>query len=123
MFLDDDMLTLQLMERIARYLGHETQTCSFPEQAMQMMVTFRPELVMVDMSLNQVNGLDIIRQLRGIEDFAAIPFVVVSAGNTLEDERLARAAGAVGYIQKPMGVDKLAEVVAQYVPNSQPQSP
>jgi DNA-binding NtrC family response regulator len=43
--------------------------------------------------------------------------------NTLEDERLARAAGAVGYIQKPMGVDKLAEVVAQYVPNSNPNHP
>jgi two-component SAPR family response regulator len=67
MFLDDDMLTLQLMKRIARYLGMKPRPASLPEQAMQMMVTFRPELVMVDMSLNKVNGLVSSGSLRGIE--------------------------------------------------------
>lgn len=71
----------------------------------------RPDLVILDLGLPDVDGLDVIRQLRG---WSSVPVIVLSARSREEEKVAALDAGADDYLTKPFGVDELtARIRAQ----------
>jgi DNA-binding response OmpR family regulator len=114
LFLDDDMLTLQLMEKIAIRMGYEAIICDAAEDAHKAIIEKKPDMVLVDMSLKEMSGLSFIRSIRTLPEAAKIPIVVVSAGTALDDETEALKAGATGYVQKPLTPDVMIRVVQKY---------
>lgn len=80
--------------------------------ALEMTLTEHPGLVLMDINLPRLDGLEVIRRLRATEGFADLPIVVTSAlsGN---GERL-RDAGANHYLSKPIDLDKLDELLDRY---------
>jgi DNA-binding response OmpR family regulator len=114
LFLDDDNLTLQLMGKIATRIGHEAITCDSVQDARRALQEHHPDILLIDLSLKEMSGLSFIRELREIPEFTRTPMVVVSAGSTLQDESDALAAGASGYILKPVGPDALLGIIKKY---------
>jgi|WetSurMetagenome_2_1015567.scaffolds.fasta_scaffold82141_2 DNA-binding response OmpR family regulator len=114
LFLDDDVLTLQLMEKIASRLGHEAITCDSADDALHLAVTRHPDIILIDLSLKDMSGLSFVRNLRRIPEFETLPMIIASAGSTLQDEMDALDSGATGYVLKPVGPDTMIRIINQY---------
>jgi two-component system, OmpR family, phosphate regulon response regulator PhoB len=73
----------------------------------------RPDLLLLDVMLPDGNGLEILAQLRGRPDFAALPIVLLTVKAELSDIRKGLELGADGYITKPYSKNQLAEVISR----------
>jgi two-component system cell cycle response regulator DivK len=81
---------------------------------------FSPDLVITDIQLPHVSGLDLIRLLRADDQLANVPIMAVTAYAARGDEERIRAAGAQAYVSKPISVVKFAETVEQLLPKPEP---
>ncbi|MDG4552819.1 MAG: response regulator [Candidatus Competibacter sp.] len=72
-----------------------------------------PVLILLDLKLPRVDGLDVLRQLKAHSSYRAIPVVVLTSSDEDRDVREAYDLGANSYIVKPMDFDKFMDVVAQ----------
>jgi CheY-like chemotaxis protein len=111
LFIDDDDLTLQLMEKMTHLLGHEAHLSMTEVEAMAYVQNAPPDAILVDLRLRETNGLDLIERMRlSLPETADIPMYVVSAGRGSDDEEEARSVGAAGFIRKPISLDQLSSI-------------
>jgi CheY-like chemotaxis protein len=75
------------------------------EDAQEMLGSLTPDLILMDMQLPGMDGLSLVRLLKADETRAAIPIVAISAHAMSRDIELARAAGCIDYITKPITDD------------------
>lgn len=114
LFIDDDTNTLELMEKISQILGHQAITCPQASLAVQYALQDNPDLIMVDVNMQEFNGFDVVRQIRqNITQFDT-PILILSASDPDEDTNRALIAGASGYIPKPLTIDGLTKVLEKY---------
>jgi two-component system cell cycle response regulator DivK len=78
----------------------------------------RPDLVIMDIQLPKLSGLDATRQLRADPATAAIPIIVITSFALAGDEDKAREAGATAYLAKPYSPRELLETIRQLAPES-----
>jgi CheY-like chemotaxis protein len=83
------------------------------EQALALARSLRPHLVILDLMMPRLNGLDVLSKLKADPELTATPVLVVTAQPASEDE--ARAKGADGVIVKPFGPEELADLAADLV--------
>ena len=87
-----------------------------------MMTEEKPDLVLLDIMMPEISGLDILRQMRKDPMLANIPVVVVSAKSMPADIRNGLEAGASTYLTKPVGFLELKEAVERALDNQSPAS-
>jgi len=75
----------------------------------------RPDLVLMDIQLPDVSGLDAVRQLKGDPQTLAIPVIAVTAFAMAGDERRALDSGCDGYIAKPIMLREFLAIVEKFV--------
>lgn len=114
LYIDDDVLVLQLMSKIANLLGFQVITCTSPRKGLALAAREKPSVIMVDMQMDEMNGPEFVRALRGSPDIAHLPVLVCSAGVSYIDEEQARRAGADGFLQKPLSLQQITQVVQTY---------
>jgi two-component system cell cycle response regulator DivK len=108
---EDNELNLKLFCDLLRAHGHETAPVRDGRDAFARAVAFRPELIITDIQLPHVTGLDLIASFRADPDLAGVPIMAVTAYAGLGDEERIRAAGANAYVSKPISVLKFMDVV------------
>ena len=84
-------------------------------EALSLMESVRPDLVLTDVMMPEVNGLELIRRLRADPVLGRVPTVVVSALVKREEQAAAMDAGADAFIPKPFSVRQLRETIAHYL--------
>jgi CheY-like chemotaxis protein len=84
-------------------------------EGLSLIESVRPDLVLTDVMMPQVNGLELIRRLRADPVLGQVPTVVVSALVKREDQEAALSAGADAFIAKPCSVQQLRETIAHYL--------
>jgi len=87
-----------------------------------MMTEEKPDLVLLDIMMPEISGLDILRQMRKDPTLANVPVVVVSAKSMPADIRNGLEAGASTYLTKPVGFLELKEAVERALDNQSPAS-
>lgn len=117
LFIDDDILTLDLMGKVAELLGHEALLSPNAASALEMAVNEKPNLILVDLSLPDRDGIDLIQTLRSLPSTAATPVFLLSAGIASKTAEAARLAGAAGCLEKPISLDVLNRVISSFVKN------
>ena len=101
----------------AEFLGIEFEvvTAADGEQALDLMRSHLPDVLVTDLSLPGIDGFELIARVRADTSFPAIPIVCLSGYGGHAHEQRARAAGCDRILQKPCMPDKLAEIVAELV--------
>lgn len=114
LFIDDDVLSLQLMSRATTILGFQSILSTSPRRGLRLAADQKPALVMVDMQMDEMDGAEFVRQMRSEPDLAALPVVLCSASADFDIETRARTAGANGVFQKPICIDDLRKIINTY---------
>jgi CheY-like chemotaxis protein len=111
LIIEDEADAAELFAEMMRVSGFRVLKTSSSTPALSLIATEKPDLIILDIMMPEVSGLDILRQLRQDSTLAAIPVVVVSAKSMPADIRVGMEAGASTYLTKPVGFLELKEAV------------
>ncbi|MGZ4707294.1 MAG: PAS domain S-box protein [Acidimicrobiales bacterium] len=102
-----------LVERALRRLGPSVEVVSVGtgREAIDLARTFRPDVILLDLHLPDMDGADVLTELRADWRTAAVPVIVVSADATLDTIAALDDLGAVAYLTKPIELDRLEETL------------
>src|SRR5207249_5052279 len=100
--------------------GHEVFVSSTGEDALAEATRSQPELVILDLALPDMDGTDVIRELRG---WSAVPVIVLSVREAQRDKVAALDAGADDYVTKPFGMEEVLARARAAVRRVQPERP
>ena len=112
MIVEDNALNIKLFCDLLTAHGHETKAVTDSREAIDMARSFLPDLVITDIQLPHVSGIELIGLLRGDEQLKSVPVMAVTAYSASGDEERIRAAGAQAYVSKPISVARFAQTVA-----------
>jgi CheY-like chemotaxis protein len=115
LIVDDNPQNLKLARILLAGEGYEVRTATDAEQALEVLRSFDPRLILMDLQLPGMDGLSLTRQLKSDPARAGITIVALTAYAMKGDAEKALAAGCDGYIAKPIDTDALPRLVARYL--------
>jgi two-component system, OmpR family, KDP operon response regulator KdpE len=101
---DDEPQILRALRTALRGHGHEVFVASTGEDAVAEAARMQPELVILDLALPDMDGTEVVRELRG---WSSVPVIVLSVREAQTSKVAALDAGADDYVTKPFGLDEL----------------
>lgn len=104
LIIEDEKSISHFISTVLTNNGYETMQARTGSEAQSMISSHCPDLIILDLGLPDMDGMDILRQLRG---WSSLPVVVVSARSHEKDKVLALDMGADDYLTKPFGTDEL----------------
>ena len=110
---EDNALNIKLFCDLLNAHGHETEPVTDSREALDAARTFKPDLVITDIQLPYVTGIELMELLRADEELKDVPIMAVTAYAAAGDDERIRAAGAQAYVSKPISVMRFAETVDQ----------
>jgi two-component system cell cycle response regulator DivK len=113
LIVEDNALNIKLFCDLLAAHGHQPEAVTDSRFALDAARQFEPDLVITDIQLPHVSGLDLIRLIRKDDQLAEVPIMAVTAYSARGDEERIRAAGAQAYVSKPISVVRFAETVDQ----------
>ena len=108
---EDNELNLKLFCDLLRAHGYEAEPVRDGREAVERARGFTPDLVVMDIQMPHVSGLELIEQMKSDEALKRIPIMAVTAYAAKGDEERIRDAGAEGYVAKPISVMRFVEAV------------
>jgi two-component system cell cycle response regulator DivK len=110
---EDNALNIKLFCDLLNAHGHETEPVTDSREALEAARAFKPDLVITDIQLPYVTGIELMELLRADEELKDVPIMAVTAYAAAGDDERIRAAGAQAYVSKPISVMRFAETVDQ----------
>lgn len=111
LIIEDEADAADLFAEMMRVSGFRVLKTSASAPAITLMTAEKPDIVLLDIMMPGVSGLDILRQMRADPELTDIPVVVVSAKSLPADIKNGMEAGASTYLTKPVGFLELKEAV------------
>jgi CheY-like chemotaxis protein len=112
---DDNVTNLKLIEYLLKAKGYDVQTAIDAESALEAVRNTRPSLVLMDLQLPGMDGLELTRRLKSDPNTREIVIVAVTAYAMKGDEQRALDAGCDGYVAKPIDTRALPQVVESHL--------
>jgi CheY-like chemotaxis protein len=111
LIIEDEADAAELFAEMMRVSGFRVLKTSSSAPAVSMMSAEKPDVVLLDIMMPDISGLEILRQMRADPELLNIPVVVVSAKGMPADIKSGMEAGASTYLTKPVGFLELKEAV------------
>lgn len=111
---EDNELNMKLFCDLLEAHDYETMQTRDGTTVLDMARLRRPDLILMDIQLPEISGLDVTRMLKNDPDLHAIPVVAVTAFAMKGDEERIREGGCQAYIAKPISVQRFIETVRQF---------
>jgi two-component system cell cycle response regulator DivK len=112
---EDNERNRKLVRTILEFRGYEVVECDDGEPSLELARQHRPALVLMDIQLQRMGGIEALERLRADPDTRAIPVVAVTASVTPSERERVIASGFNGYIAKPIDVSSFGETIDAYV--------
>jgi two-component system cell cycle response regulator DivK len=116
LIVEDNELNLKLFCDLLRVHGFDVEPVRDGRDALERARAFEPELVIMDIQMPHVSGLELIEQMKAEEALERVPVLAVTAYAARGDEERIRDAGAEGYVSKPISVMRFVEAVRALLP-------
>jgi two-component system, cell cycle response regulator DivK len=110
---EDNALNIKLFCDLLAAHGHQPEAVLDSRDALETARSFKPDLVITDIQLPHVTGLELMELIRKDEDLRDVPIMAVTAYSGVGDDERIRAAGAQAYVSKPISVVRFAETVEE----------
>jgi two-component system, cell cycle response regulator DivK len=115
MIVEDNELNMKLFNDLLEANGYRTIKTRNGLEALDLARTHRPDLILMDIQLPEVSGLEVTKWLKEDDDLHTIPVIAVTAFAMKGDEERIRQGGCEAYISKPISVSKFIETVKSYL--------
>lgn len=112
---EDNSLNMKLMYDLLTAHGYDVLQAGEGMQGIEMARTSRPDLILLDIQLPDVSGLQVSQWLKQDDDLSTIPVIAVTAFAMKGDEEKIRAAGCDAYIAKPIAARNLLESLRSFL--------
>jgi CheY-like chemotaxis protein len=108
LIVDDQKYIGYALERLLHHTGHEAVALTGGAEAIAFMQVHRPDLVVLDLNMPDMDGFDVLREIRSRPEMKDVPVVMYSADNSHDHLDEARRLGAIDFLDKSnIGFDKL----------------
>jgi len=111
LIVEDNPRNLKLVRDVLQVKGYVTLEAGTAEEGVRIAAEEKPDLVLMDIHLPGMNGIDALRVLRGDPATAAIPVIAVTASVMQDDRRMIMEAGFNAYVGKPINLREFLEAV------------
>lgn len=115
LIVEDNELNLKLFRDLLGANGYDTLETKDGNEAIQMVRSQQPDLILMDIQLPEISGLDITKMIKADQSIAHIPIIAVTAFAMKNDEEKIMSAGCQAYISKPISIGPFMETVKQFI--------
>ena len=113
---DDEPIWLRSMAAELRKVGYQVKEAKSADQALSLLVKYRPDLIVSDLRMPDMNGFDLLDKIRHSPSISATPVVFFSAIDDFHAKKVARELGATACLLKPYDKQDLIGLLKQYLP-------
>jgi len=119
LIVDDSPTILMSMRGMLERAGHAVSNAASGEEAAALLKGgYKPDLVITDYHMGAMNGIDLVREIRKLAGLRFIPVLMVTTESQQAKRVEAKAAGATGWLVKPVQPEALLQVIKQVVPGA-----
>jgi two-component system cell cycle response regulator DivK len=115
MIVEDNELNMKLFDDLLGAHGYDTIKTRDGTKVMDLARTHRPDLIVMDIQLPEVSGLDVTKWLKSDDDLKSIPVIAVTAFAMKGDEEKIRQGGCEDYVSKPISIIDFMKTVQKYL--------
>ncbi|HXZ67896.1 MAG TPA: response regulator [Alphaproteobacteria bacterium] len=115
LIVEDNELNMKLFHDLLDAHGYKTLQTKDGMEALEIARNHRPDLILMDIQLPEVSGLEVTKWLKEDDELAAIPVIAVTAFAMKGDEEKIREGGCEAYIAKPISVGQFLETVRRFL--------
>jgi two-component system, cell cycle response regulator DivK len=116
LIVEDNILNMKLFNDVLVAHGYETLQSRDGPEAVALARQHRPDLILMDIQLPEVSGLQVTKWLKADKDLQTIPVVAITAFAMKGDEQKIREGGCEGYIAKPISIANFLRTVERFLP-------
>ena len=115
LIVEDNELNMKLFHDLLEAHGYETVGTRNGIEALDLARKHHPDLILMDIQLPEVSGLEVTKWIKEDDDLRAIPVIAVTAFAMKGDEQRIRQGGCEAYISKPISIGTFLETVRRYL--------
>jgi len=115
LIVEDNELNMKLFNDLLEANGYNTLRATHGAEAMELARSGNPDLILMDIQLPEISGLEVTRWLKEDLDLKRIPVIAVTAFAMKGDEERIREAGCEAYISKPISISHFLQTVRIYL--------
>lgn len=113
LIVEDNELNMKLFHDLLEVHGYETLQTRDGREALQMAREHRPDLILMDIQLPEVSGLEVTKWIKEDDDLKSIPVIAITAFAMKGDEEKIRQGGCEAYIAKPISVANFLQTIEE----------
>ena len=125
LIIEDDLRLAQMYQKILAFAGNEVAVAADGEEGLEKVKTEKPSLILLDVMLPKLNGLDVLEKLKADPETKNIPVIMLSNLGDMQNAEKAMELGAIKYIQKgdtdPQQVTDLIQEILGTAKEKQPE--
>jgi len=115
LYIDDDSSNRLLVKRVLLAEGFDVDESDNAQDGIEMAASNPPDLILMDISMPDIDGLTATNRIRNIPEIADITIVALTANAMQGDREMILDAGCDGYISKPIDIDTFVDEISQYL--------
>ena len=115
LIVEDNDLNLKLFRDLLEANGYHVTDTKDGYEAIRLAASLRPNLILMDIQLPEISGLDVTRRIKADPDVKDIPIIAVTAFAMKDDEEKILQAGCEGYISKPISINSFMEKIRSFI--------
>jgi two-component system cell cycle response regulator DivK len=115
LYVEDNLDNRILVQRVLQAEGYAFMGASSAAEGLKLAREQRPDLILVDINMPEVDGLSMTRELKADMQFGDVPVIAITANVMRGDRERTLAAGCDGYIQKPVDIDLLPRQIVRFL--------
>lgn len=115
LIVEDNHDNRELVVKVLKNKGYITAEAIDGEEALEKAVSEKPDLILLDISLPKLDGYEVVKRLKSIEEFRDTPVVAFTAHAMKGDREKVIVAGFEGYISKPVNIRELPDQIRSFI--------
>jgi two-component system, cell cycle response regulator DivK len=114
LIVEDNELNMKLFNDLLEARGYRVVQTMSGHQVLKLAREHRPDLILMDIQLPEISGLDVTSWLKEDDELKAIPVIAITAFAMKGDEERIRKGGCEGYLSKPISIPRFLETVQRF---------